>query len=253
VLDTTLQAFRLAEDPQVELPVMVCEDAFYLTHTVEPVDVPDAAAVDRFLPNRDPRHALHVGKTQRLGSYTGPEGYMEFRARVARAMERAAWLYPQVEAEFEAATGRHHGGPLACYRTEGADAVLVTMGTATSTARAVVDAMRAQGKRVGLAKLRMFRPFPADAFQALARDTDRLGVLDRSFTFGAAGAAATEVAASLYPTGRRPLLRSFVAGVGGRDITPGALEAMFESLLRGGQDDVEWVGLKAEGGGVPVG
>jgi 2-oxoisovalerate ferredoxin oxidoreductase alpha subunit len=253
VLDTTLQVFRLAEDGEVQLPAMVSEDAFFLTHTVEPVDVPDAGAVDRFLPPRDRRHALHVGETARLGSYMGPDRYMEFRARIARAMERAARIYPEVEAEFERAVGRHHGGPVTRYRTDDADAVIVTMGTASSTARAVVDAMRARGKRVGLVKLRMFRPFPAGEFLALAGEVDRIGVFDRSFTFGAAGAAATEIAATMYRSPKRPLLRGFVGGLGGRDVTPEGLESMFESLLRGQGDDVEWVGLKADEGGVPIG
>jgi 2-oxoisovalerate ferredoxin oxidoreductase alpha subunit len=253
VLDTTLQAYRLAEDPEVDLPVMVGEDAFFLTHTVEPVDVPSPAEVDGFLPPRFREHALQFGKMNRLGSYMPPDTYMEFRARIARAMERAARLYPVVEQEYADAVGRHHGGPVARYRTQDADAVLVTMGTAASTARTVVDKLRDEGKRVGLAKLRMFRPFPTESFRALAAETDRIGVLDRSFTFGAGGAAATEVAASLYHAPVRPLLRGFVAGLGGRDITPSGVEQMFASLLAGKGDDVEWVDLKADTGGATVG
>lgn len=253
VLDTTIQAYRLAEDPAVDLPAMVGEDAFFLTHTVEPVDVPSPAEVDGFLPPRFREHALQFGKMNRLGSYMPPDTYMEFRARIAKAMERAARLYGEVEAEYERAVGRHHGGPLARYRMEDADAVLVTMGTATSTARTVVDRLRDQGKRVGLAKLRMFRPFPAEAFRELAGEVDRIGVLDRSFTFGAAGAAATEVAAALYHAPQRPLLRGFVGGLGGRDITPEGVEDMFASLLRGKGDDVQWVGLKVPAGGGALG
>lgn len=243
VLDTVLQAFRLAEHPEVRLPAMVTEDAFFLTHTVEPVDVPSAEAVDAFLPPRSPKGTLHSEGRARLGSFTGPELYMEFRHEIAAAMERAAKLAPEVEAEYARATGRVSGGPLPGYRTEDADAVLVTMGTASSTARGVVDALRARGQKVGAASLRRFRPFPVEELRALARSVDRIGVLDRSFTFGPMGAAATEVAGALYGAPHRPMLRDFVAGLGGRDLTPTVLEGIFGALLGEGPE-VDWTGLK---------
>jgi len=121
---------------------------------------------------------------------------------------------------------------------------LITLGTVTSTAREVVDRMREKGEKVGLAKLRMFRPFPVEEVRQLASMVDRIGILDRSFTFGATGAAHTEIAASLYGSPHRPMLRDFIAGLGGRDITPQAITHMFESLLNGRGPELEWVGLK---------
>jgi pyruvate/2-oxoacid:ferredoxin oxidoreductase alpha subunit len=243
VLDTTLLAFRLAEDPEVLLPAMVTEDAFYLSHTVEPVDVPEQLQVDGFLPPR-PRGPIQPGVAARLGSFTGPELYMEFRRRVADGMERAAWLLPELEEEYRRTTGRDHGGPLPTYRVEDADAVLITMGTVTTTARFVVDQLRSKGRRVGLAKLRVFRPFPVHELRDLASEVDRIGVLDRSFTFGATGAAHTEVAGALYGGAQRPLLRGFVAGLGGRDITPATVLDVFAKLLADGGPEGDWVGLK---------
>ncbi|HKZ90300.1 MAG TPA: transketolase C-terminal domain-containing protein [Thermoplasmata archaeon] len=243
-LDTTLLAFRLAEHPDVRLPAMVAGDGFYLSHTVEPVDLPTQEDVDAFLPSKPPPTGLRLGVASRMGSYTGPELYMEFRHKVARAMDRASAVLPEVEDDYERIVGRHHGGPLPLYRVDDADAVLVTMGTATTTARAVVDTLRDRGRKVGLAKLRVFRPFPVRAMRALAADVDRIGVLDRSFTFGAMGAAHAEVAASLYGGRERPLLRGFVAGLGGRDITPATIESMFGSLSKGEGSETEWVGLK---------
>ncbi len=244
VLDTVLQSFRLAEDPEVRLPVMVAEDAFFLTHTVEPVDVPTQEQVDRYLPTRRAVGTLLPGVRGRLGSFTGPELYTEFRHQTAQAMANATKVAKDVEAEYAKVTGRDHGGGLPTYRAEGADAVLITMGTATTTARAVVDELRAEGRKVGLAKLRRFRPFPVEELRALAAGVDRLGVVDRSFTFGAMGAAATEVAGSLYAAPHHPLLRDYVAGLGGRDLTPSVVRELFEDLLTRSEPEVSWPGLR---------
>ncbi|HYK93800.1 MAG TPA: transketolase C-terminal domain-containing protein [Thermoplasmata archaeon] len=244
VLDTVLQAFRLAEDPEVRLPVMVSEDAFFLTHTVEPVDVPSQDVVDRYLPPRRAVGTLVPGVRGRLGSFTGPELYTEFRHQTAAAMERARGVAVDVEAEFARATGRDHGGPLPTYRTEDADAVLVTMGTVSTTARAVVDSLREEGKKVGLAKLRRFRPFPVEELRRLGASVGRLGILARSFTFGAMGAAATEVAAALYTSPARPLIRDFVAGLGGRDLTPAVVRDLYLDLLAHAEPELSWPGLR---------
>ena len=244
VLDTVLQAFRLAEDPEIRLPAMVCEDAFFLTHTVEPVEVPSQDAVDRYLPPRRAVGTLLPGVRGRLGSFTGPELYTEFRHQTAAAMARVRGVAQDVEAEFARAMGRDHGGPLPTHRTEGADAALITMGTVSTTARAVVDDLRAQGLKVGLAKLRRFRPFPVEELRALASTVDRIGVVDRSFTFGAMGAAATEVAGALYSSPHRPLLRDYIAGLGGRDLTPPVVSGLFRDLLSDRRDEVSWPGLR---------
>lgn len=252
VLDTVLTAFRIAEDPSVRLPAMIAMDAFYLTHTVEPVDIPEQEQVDRFLPKRSPEGTLRVGTASRLGSFTSPERYTEFRHAVAAASERAARVAVEAEHDYRLVIGRDLEGPLPLYRTEDADAVLVTMGTATTTARATVDLLRAEGKRVGLAKLRRFRPFPAEEIRALGRRVGRVGVLDRSFTYGAAGAAATEVAASLYAASPRPLLRAFVAGLGGRDVTPALVRSLFDDLLTSDDPEVRWADLKVPPPTAPI-
>lgn len=246
VLDTVLQAYRLAEHPDVRLPAMVTEDAFYLSHTVEPVDIPEPGEVDRFLPPRDARGVLVPGQATRLGSFTGPDDYVRFRREVARAMARAAATFGDVEEEYERVTGRSHGGMLPTYRTEDADAILVAMGTMATTARAVVDELRSEGKKVGLAKLRVFRPFPSEDMRALAREPSRIGVVDRSFTFGEMGAAASEVSTALYSAPERPPVSHFIAGVGGRDVTPAEVRRMFDALLAGDPPTVRWVDLEME-------
>jgi pyruvate/2-oxoacid:ferredoxin oxidoreductase alpha subunit len=247
VLDTVIQAFRLAEHPEVRLPAMVCEDAFYLSHTVEPVDVPDQTAVDAFLPPRESHAILVPGQPARLGSFTGPDFYVDFRREVADAMARVPKVFSEVEAEYERIVGRSHGGALPTYRTDGADAILVTMGTATTTARSVVDDLRAEGQKVGLAKLRLFRPFPEEEVRRLATSADRIGVADRSYTFGRMGPAATEVSAALYTAPRHPAVTSFLAGIGGRDVTPRELRHVFETLLSGEEPRTHWQDIEEEG------
>jgi len=244
VLDTVLEAFRVAEDPEVRLPAMVTEDAFYLSHTVEPVDVPDQSVVDAFLPPRESHAVLEPGTASRLGSFTGPDHYVEFRRHVADAMERVPKVVARVEEEYRQATGRDHGGALPTYRAEDADAILVTMGTATTTARSVVDSLREEGRKVGLAKLRLFRPFPDAEVRQLCATADRIGVVDRSYTFGRMGPAATEVGAALYSGRHRPALTSFLAGIGGRDVTPHEVRAMFETLLSSAEPATHWEDLE---------
>jgi len=246
VLDTVLMAYRLAEHPHIRLPVMVMEDAFYLSHTLEPVVVPDQEVVDKFLPPRDPHAILVPGTASRLGSFVGPDRYVDFRWEVGQAMERVPATLALVEEEYRRATGRYHGGPVVTYKADDADAVLITMGTSSTTARGVVDDLRAQGKKVGLAKLRLFRPFPNEEIRALAATADRIGVADRSYTFGPMGAAGTEVCAALYPTPHRPLVTGFYAGIGGRDVTPHVVRRMYETLLSGKTPEVHWADVEEE-------
>ncbi|MGA7650774.1 MAG: pyruvate ferredoxin oxidoreductase, partial [Thermoplasmata archaeon] len=176
----------------------------------------------------------------------GPDRYVDFRFEVAKAMERVPATLRLVEEEYQKATGRHHGGPVPTYRVDDADAVLITMGTSTTTARTVVDDMRAAGKKVGLAKLRLFRPFPNEEVRALATLVDRLGVADRSYTFGPMGAAATEVSAALYPCSHRPAVTGFYAGIGGRDVTPHVVKRMYDTLLSGAVPEVHWEDIEEE-------
>ena len=247
VLDTVLEAYRLAEHPDVRLPAMVTEDAFYLSHTVEPVDVPEAAQIDGFLPAREPHAVLVPGQATRLGSFTGPDHYVDFRRKVSDAMEQVPRVFATVEEDYRRVTGRSHGGALPTYRTEDADGVLVTMGTATTTARSVVDEMREEGLKVGLAKLRMFRPFPDEQVRELAATVDRVGVVDRSYTFGRMGPAATEVSAAIQPMSHRSEVTSFLAGIGGRDVTPQLVRRMFDTLLSGAEPATHWQDLEEPG------
>jgi pyruvate/2-oxoacid:ferredoxin oxidoreductase alpha subunit len=244
VLDTTIQAFKLAET--VDLPVMLLLDAFYLSHTSEPVDVPDQELVDAFLPPRRARLKLDVNDPHAFGALVRPDSYMEMRWHLQAAMRQAAQSLEAIDRDWEALTGRRHGA-VEAYRTEGADLVLVTSGTITSTARHVVDQRRDRGEPVGLLKIKMFRPFPTDLARRHLGGAERVAVLDRNCSPGRGGIFAEELRAALYDAepDRRPAVHGFILGLGGRDVTPGAIEECIDRVRRHRQPEAEdlWIGV----------
>ncbi|MCJ7561781.1 MAG: pyruvate ferredoxin oxidoreductase [Thermoplasmata archaeon] len=245
VLDTTIMAYKICESRNVMLPAMVIEDAFILSHTSEPVDVPDQEAVDSFLPSFSPELKVEIGKPMGFGSLVKPDQYMEFRYKAMLAMKAARERILRVEKEFKQVFGREYGGLLENYRCDDAEVVLVAAGSTAATAKDVVDSLREKGQKVGLARLRVFRPFPHEEFRALASKVAGIAVLDRSYTFGVSGAFFTEIKGSIYDCPKRPAMKNYIAGLGGRDITPKILEKIFDDIQlfvkRREETDVEWV------------
>lgn len=223
VLDTTLLAYRLAEI--LNLPVMVVMDAFFLSHTYEPVDVPSQAEADAFLPPYEPKFLMDTGNPYALNEVAPIPVYMEMRRSIQLAMEAAPGIYRTIEDEFYRQFGRRYG-LVEPYRCEDADIVFVMVGTAAATAKVAVDGLRAEGEKVGLLRLRMFRPFPAEAFRAGLANAKKVVVLDRNCSFGAGGIFAQELKAALYGH-VAPKLYSYVAGMGGRDVTVDTIRTLY--------------------------
>ncbi|MFQ6061495.1 MAG: pyruvate ferredoxin oxidoreductase, partial [Thermoplasmata archaeon] len=198
VLDSIIQAYKICENVDILLPCMIMEDAFYLSHTTEPVDLPEQSEVDAFLPPFEPPDKLDVDDPKGFCSLVMPDWYMEFRYLIHEAWNRARKVIYDVMEEYKKRFGRDHGALLDRYRCDNADAVLIVAGTAAATCREVVDKLRSEGKKVGLARMRFFRPFPTEEMRALAREVGAIGVVDRSFTFAHGGAFFSEVAGSLY-------------------------------------------------------
>jgi 2-oxoisovalerate ferredoxin oxidoreductase alpha subunit len=251
VLDTIVQAFKISEDHDVLLPSLLTQDAFFLSHTVEPVDIPDQAIIDEYLPKFDPPYKLDVENPHGFGSLVMPHTfYMEFRYKIAAAMENAKELIKKADKEYGDKFGRSYGGAIEFYHCDDADVVVLCAGTIVSTAREVVDELRKDGAKVGLAKLRTFRPFPIEELRELADSVKVLGVIDRSYSFGYGGAFFSEVKGGLYNYNKHPLIKNFVMGIGGRDITPEDLRAVFKNCLevqKSGLDrEITWHGLKGE-------
>jgi pyruvate/2-oxoacid:ferredoxin oxidoreductase alpha subunit len=241
-LDTTLLAFHLAES--ASLPVMVVLDAFFLSHTYEPVDIPDQAAVDRFLPAYRPRIRLDTHDPFALSQMAPPGCYMEMRHDIEAGMRRVPERYAAAEEAFASVFDRRYG-MLDAYRCEDAEVILAMAGTAVSTSRQVVDDLRERGEKVGVLKLRMFRPFPAALLASLVAGARKIAVLDRNFCFGVGGIFAQEIRSALYHAASRPPVYSYIAGLGGRDVTPGTIEEIYVRTKQADCPDPEsvWVGL----------
>ncbi len=225
VVDTVLQAFALA--PRISLPVMVVLDAFFLSHTAEPVSVPDEAEVADLIPEWRAPWRIDLERPVALGSLVPPAEYAEMRRRLAEAHREALGAVEELAAAWRARFGRG-AGLLETHRTEGAEEILVASGTAASTARAAVDEMRARGRPVGLVKVRAFRPFPVEALRRALAPARRVTVLDRNCSYGASGVFFQELKAALYGTAGAPEVHGFVAGMGGRDVTPATVRAAVE-------------------------
>jgi pyruvate ferredoxin oxidoreductase alpha subunit len=243
-LDTTLIAYRLAET--VNLPVMVVMDAFFLSHTYEPVDIPSQEEVDAFLPAFEPKFKMDIADPRALNEVAPPNVYMEMRRSMQLAMEAAPEALARIEKDFEAKFGRRYGA-VEAYRCEDADIVLVMAGTAAGTARVVVDELRSKGEKVGLLRIRMFRPFPVAAFRGALKGAKKIAVLDRNCSFGVGGIFAQELKAALYGT-EAPLLFSYIAGMGGRDVTVDVVKKMYESTRDCEYPNIDsvWLGLNEE-------
>jgi pyruvate/2-oxoacid:ferredoxin oxidoreductase alpha subunit len=246
VLDTTIQAFKLAET--VSLPVMIVLDAFFLSHTSEPVDIPEQAEVDAFLPRRETTLKLDVNHPRAFGSLTRPDVYMEMRLRQQEAMLQVVPVLQEIVDDWARRFGRRWEA-IECYHIEGADTVLVTSSTITSTARTVVDERRARGEKVGLLKVKMFRPFPTQLLRAALAGVRRVAVLDRNLSPGHGGIFAEELRAALYdlPADKRPLVEGYIVGLGGRDVTPQVVaECLDRSAPAAAADAREdlWVGVR---------
>lgn len=250
VLDTLIQAFQIAENPGVLLPILVNYEGYILGDTKQPVMIPEASAVDRFLPPYD-RLVVDVDSPASLNPPTGYELYTEYKFQEHAAMASALQVVESVSADFARHFGRDWGGALEPYQVEGAEALIVTMGSMAATARQAVDRLRAAGKPVGLLKIRSFRPFPFEEVARWIRDVRSVAVVDRNVVFGVGGAVYREVLMALASAGlTRPAL-GFVAGLGGREVTLSDMESIGERAMAAAATgkpggEVVWLNLKSE-------
>jgi pyruvate ferredoxin oxidoreductase alpha subunit len=217
--DLTLHAFRVAEDSRVLLPVIINLDGFTLTHVIEPIEILDQKEVDRYLPPYQPQMRLDPENPISIGPVGMPEVYTEAKKAQDEAIKSSKPVIIEAWQEFGDLFGRYYK-PVETYRTDGAETLLVTMGSLSETAMTAVDHMRAKGKDVGLVRIRLFRPFPFEEFLAAVEGAKQIAVMDRALCLnGAGGPLATEVKAALYDEPERPYIWNYVAGLAGRDVT----------------------------------
>jgi pyruvate ferredoxin oxidoreductase alpha subunit len=215
-VDTVIQAFKIAES--VMLPTMVCIDGFYLTHTVEPIDIPTMEEVRKFLPKYQPTLKLDPEKPISMGEYALPSDYQSFREDVHKDNLAAKTRIVEVDKEFEQMFGRGYGGVAQGYKHEDADYVFLAMGSVIGNAKEAVDELRAKGKKVGVVKVRSFRPFPEEEVRKLLEGKKHVAVFEKSYSMGSFAPLYADVVNSLYPLKKRPVVSSFIGGLGGKDV-----------------------------------
>ena len=247
-LDMIIQAYAIAENDAVYTPVMVNLDGYVNTHTYELVNIPAQSEVDEFLPPFQSKNAIDFESPRSFCISASTEWNMEFRYQQHEAMNRAVPVIAAVDKGFGEKFGRFYGGLVEEYRCEEAEVVLVGMGSVTGTARIIVDRLRDQGVKVGLVKLRFYRPFPVEYFRELGRRVKAIGIIDRDLSFGYEGAVASDIKAALLSSGVCPKTINFIAGIAGRDITKEHLEEMYGKLFKriNGQDEPElqFIGMR---------
>jgi pyruvate ferredoxin oxidoreductase alpha subunit len=248
-LDTCLQAYRLAEDPEILTPVMVCLDGFTVSHTDEIVEIVDPEKIRSFLPPYNPPVFIDFDNPTTFSVGMPPDYYTPYKASQQIAMEKALTKIPEIAQEFEQYSGRPAGGLLRQYCCEDAEYIVVAMGSVVGTVRVVVEKLRAQGRKVGVLAVRSYRPFPVKEIGEVLNKCKAIGVLDRNCSYGYEGALCTDVKSALFDGDKQCRVLNYIAGLGGKDIQPSDIEQIFDDLEGAVQkpknpDSVIFIGLR---------
>lgn len=236
VVDLLIHAFKVAEDKRVMLPVQVNLDGFTLSHMIEPIFMPDRAEVDKFLPAYKAPIRLDPKKPVTFGPVGMPDVYTEARKALDEAVKGAKAVVVEAWKEFGDKFGRYYK-PVETYKAEDAETIFVMMGSISETAMTAVDDMRSKGKKVGVVKIRLFRPFPGEELMAAIKKAKNLVVIDRvtNLTGGdLPGPVGLEVKSLLFDAGSKVKVGNFIAGLGGRDVTVQNFEEMVDKMATGG-------------------
>lgn len=249
VYDWLIQAFKVAEDTEVQLPVIVNLDGFTLTHTFTDLLVLKDEDVRGFLPDRVPQDTLDPSNPMTFGGLSLPEYYYEVKRQQEEALRNSISVVDEVTGEYYQLSGREYG-VLEAFEMEDAEAAILCLGSTTGTIRSVIKKMRKEGKKVGLIKLWLFRPFPKEEMLAVTKKLKALAVMDRAISFGApAGPLCSDVAALLQNSGSSLKVFNAIYGLGGRDISVAEIEGILNEALNVGKtgivkEYVKFVGVR---------
>jgi pyruvate/2-oxoacid:ferredoxin oxidoreductase alpha subunit len=244
VLDTTLLAFRLAEDNRILLPVLTCMDAFIVSHTQTETTMPAQDDVDRYLPDLDLPHRMHHDEARTMGGLAWPHEGLSMRLEIDEAMKRVPDVYQECRQSFKDVFGRDPGDVIQTYETEDAEHILVATGTMATTARDVVRKRRAAGEKIGLVKLKMFRPFPEVALRQACQSAQRVAVLDRNYAAGLGGLFWQDTRATFQGHRNDLLIQNYLTGLCGEDVTPTVIDQILSDLAaRDSAGDPVWMGI----------
>ena len=240
--DLHVQAFKIAEE--LSLPVMVCMDGFILTHAYERVDIPEQNQVDRFLPAFKPRQVLDPSNPVSIGAMVGPEAFTEVKYMAHKKTQLALDVIPRVAHEFQEVFGRSTGGLIRGYKLDGAQTVVIALGSVLGTIKDVVDEMVAADIAIGVLGIIAFRPFPTEAVRAALSHAKRVIVLEKAFQVGIGGIVIENVRASLRGTATKDY--TLIAGLGGRPITKQSLRKFLDQACVDGVDELTFLDLDQE-------
>jgi pyruvate ferredoxin oxidoreductase alpha subunit len=239
-------ALRLAEHKDVLLPSMVMQDGFIISHGVENVKILEDDVVKKFVGDRNPdRYLFDVKNPYTIGPLALPDYYFEIKRQQEEAMINAKRVYLEIGEELSKITGNKYPY-FEEYRMEDAEAAIIVLASAAGTAKDAIDEMRSQGRKVGLIKPKLFRPFPYKEMRDALKNIPVIGVLDRSISFGSYAPLYTEIRNSLFELENKPLLQSYIFGLGGRDIFKAEIKQVFEGLLSGrvNSEEQKYIGLR---------
>ncbi|MBN2722947.1 MAG: pyruvate ferredoxin oxidoreductase [Deltaproteobacteria bacterium] len=246
--DLTPACFKIAEDKRVILPTILNFDGFIVSHMIEPIEYWEQETFDKFLPEFEPQIRLDVKNPSTMGAVGVPEIYYEARMAQHMALVNSKPVIKEVFAEVSQITGREYK-VVESYNMEKAEVALVMMGSLTETAMTAVNNLKAKGIEVGIVRPRLWRPFPTEEFLEVLGDISVIGCVDRAYTFGAAShPVASEVKSVLYTSDKRPQVREYVMGIGGRDVRIEEIEDMFMQLIEvkntGKDFPIQYIGVR---------
>jgi len=243
VLDTVIQAFKVSE--KLMIPSMVILDAFTLSHTYEVVDLPDQKKVDEFLPPFRPEIKLTPDDPHAFGGLTSPEHYFELRYKLQKDMEKAPALIEKTGKEYEKMFGRYLG-QVEEHRCDDADFIFITSGTVGSTARVAVDELREEGVKAGNLRIKVFRPFPFEKVRNIIKKAKKVAVVDRNISYGHHGIFYQEVKSAMFGHDNSLPIFGFIAGLGGRDVTPSTFREILGHVQEKdkSEEEIIWIGVK---------
>ena len=240
--DLHVQAFRIAEE--LSLPVMVCMDGFILTHASEQVDVPEQDDVDKYLPPFTPRQVLDPADPISIGAMVGPEAFMEVRYLLHARTLRALDVIPAASVAYSEIFHRESGGLIRPYFCDGAETVVIALGSVLGTIKDVVDEQRANGVSIGVLGIITFRPFPFGAVREALKNAKRVIIIEKSFALGIGGIVTENINTSIADL--RIEKNTVIAGLGGRPITMNSLHQLFSDAINGKLESLTFLDLDRE-------
>ena len=240
--DMHLQAFKIAENKDIMLPVMVCMDGFVLTHSFDPIELISQEQADKFLPPFKPEYYLTPKNPLSMGTMVGPEAYMETRYFIEKTMRASLQVISDVATDFHNQFGRFQGGLIDTYKVEDATLVLVAMGSIIGTIKDIVDELRAKGQKVGVLKVRSYRPFPKDEIYKALNHVKEIAVVEKAVSLGYGGILVNEIKSVFYGKPKTPKINGFILGLGGRDITIDTIHQVIKETSKAASEE-KFVGL----------